>query len=91
MTGGKREGEARTTGVSGSQNLPGSRDMKNMNEKSYREEQPTLLRSEAFDLKLLTRVSGTVPAILPLDCHFTHIRQCLIFMLPFRWIQQPSK
>lgn len=35
--------------------------MKNTNEKSYREEQPPLLRSEAFDLKHLTRVSGTVP------------------------------
>lgn len=31
--GGKQEGEARTTGVSRSQNLPGSRDMKNINEK----------------------------------------------------------
>lgn len=73
LTGGKQEGEARTTGASGSQNLPGSRDMKNINEKSYGEEQPTLLRSEPFDLKHLTRVSGTVPATLPHDCHFTHI------------------
>lgn len=91
MTGGKQEGEARTTGVSGSQNLPESRDMKNINEKSYREEEPTLVSSEPFDLKHLTLVSGTVPATLPLDCHFTHIRQCLIFMLSFCWVQQPSQ